>query len=125
MSKFVCNCGHVISDVDYPSSVNGAIFTERAIETLIAASGKELADLLNNSGENRQDWVKSRFGDDYPADASDVEVFEDLMSQQIRFLSHSVVRCDSCGRLYVQTEPGSNDYKSFVPERNRSPTADE
>ena len=125
MSKFVCHCGHVISDVEYPSPVSGSILTEKAIARLIAASAKELADLLHHSAESRKEWVRSRFGDGYPADASDTEILEDLLAQQIQLLSYSTIRCDLCGRLHVQTQPGSNDYQSFIPEQVSRTSANE
>jgi hypothetical protein len=118
MSKFVCNCGQVISDVKYPSPANFTIFAEQALCTFIAESGRILAELKSaDSDGTRQEWINSKFGEGYPSDASDAEVIEDLMAIKVRSLSVCVVRCDACGRLHIQRETGSNDYAAFIPER--------
>jgi hypothetical protein len=117
MSKFVCKCGHVISDVRYPSSANATMFTEEALGNFIAKAGRILAELRQaESSGKRETWIKSQVGDGYPNDASDSEVLEDLLSRQLRFVSVSVIQCNCCGRIHIQREPGSNEFTSFAPD---------
>jgi hypothetical protein len=117
MSKFICKCGNIISDVEYPTPGSGVLLSEKALDTLLGQIGEILSDLRNAEKEGRRsDWINKLFSDGYPEDATDSEIVEDLLSQQVNVSSRSTTECGRCGRLYVQSEPGSATYNSFLRE---------
>lgn len=118
MSKFICICGNVISDVVYPSPSNGSLISEASLAAFVAYAGSVVAELGQaDSGESRSEWIRTRFNAEYPIDASDAEVVEDALCRRFSELSMAAVRCEACGRLHLQATPGSNTYDSFAPDR--------
>jgi len=117
MSKVVCVCGNVISDVFYPSPSNGALIPEASLSVFIAYAGSVVAELKHaDSQGNRSEWIRDSFNAEYPIDASDAEVVEDALCRRFSELSMAAVRCEACGRLHLQAAPGSNTYVSFAPD---------
>ena len=118
MSKFVCLCGNVISDVVYPSPSNGSLISEASLAAFIDYAGSIVAELKHADLQgNRSEWIRSRFNAEYPIDASDAEVVEDALCRRFSDLSMAAVRCEACGRLHLQATPGSTTYVSFARDR--------
>ena len=119
MSKLVCECGNVISCVQHPCPHESVIVPEGDMEYVAAEVGKVCELLSKLKGSDRQDWILNRFGDAYPADASDAEIFEDVMTKELTDKARFMLTCPSCGRLHLQQQPGASEYRSFVPSESR------
>jgi hypothetical protein len=117
MSKFVCVCGHVISDVQYPSTAGSIMLSETSLAGVLSYAGEVLTSLrdVEQSG-SRRDWINRHFNPGYPQDATDGEILEDSISQKINDLALGVLKCGSCGRLHVQQRNGVKEYSSYVPD---------
>jgi hypothetical protein len=117
MSKFVCRCGNIISDVRYPSGASSTMLSEAALRQFLSFAGKFVTDLKRAGSEGRRtEWISSQFGEGYVLDASDSEITEDALSKELVTVAVSVTRCDSCDRIHIQREPGSNEYQSFTKD---------
>ena len=120
MSKFVCVCGHVISDVQYPSTTDSTMLSETSLAEVLSYAGNVLTALRDaDQSGSRREWINRHFDPQYPQDATDGEILEDSISQKINDLALCVVRCASCGRLHVQQRNGVNEYASYVPDVSR------
>jgi hypothetical protein len=120
MSKFVCVCGHVISEVQYTSRVGSTMLSETSLAEVLSYAGRLLTDLREADKEGRRsDWINRHFNSEYPQDATDAEILEDSISRKINNLALCVVKCTSCGRLHVQESNGANEYSSYVPDASR------
>lgn len=117
VSKFVCKCGHVISDLKYPSPSSSTMLSETELVNVLSYAGELLRGLRHaDATGRRKEWVGSTFDAGYPDDASDSEILEDALSRRIAELAVCVVNCNSCGRVHMQARPGAKEYSSFVPE---------
>ena len=71
---------------------------------LEAASGEinsAVTDFLSaTAGGRKADWVRSYFGEGYPADLSDADVVDDIYTKVSHGRGRSVYQCPACGRLY-------------------------
>ena len=118
MSKLICKCGHVISDQGTPSPFEGILFSEVAYEQLLSIAGSILSRLKEAESKGvRTTWIDQELGEGYPDDVSDSELLEDLLSREMQDSSISVSRCKICGRIHLQKRPGSDEYTSFVPDK--------
>jgi hypothetical protein len=121
MSKLVCVCGKVISDLVYPSLVQSYVFSETSLDRFIRNAGSLFAELKNvDSDDSRVKWLREHFGVDYPMNASDSDAFEDALSQKINDFVVSMLRCENCGRLHIQQKPGENLYSTYSPDDKRN-----
>ncbi len=120
MSKLLCKCGAILSDIVYPSpsESEGRLLGEQSQERLQSDFGDlvvQLVEAIRNG--RRTEWIAQHFDmTHYPADISDSELIADLFSRCLREHSLSVAECPTCGRLHVQTAPGENAYRSFLPD---------
>ena len=121
MSKFLCKCGYVISDVEYPSAANSVILSEASLDRFFSFAEKFVDDLKHaDSEEQRLAFLKGQFNEEYPLNASDAEVVSDALLQKLNEFTLSVVKCESCRRIHIQTHPQSSDYVAFTPDPNAS-----
>ena len=117
MSKFGCQCGHTISTVEYPNSIEGWIYGIEAEEEFEPEIAKALADYFATpAGSQKQRWLEKFFSKTYPQRLADTEVATDIIRTKMAPYLRDVLECPSCGRLHVQLVPGENRYRSYAPE---------
>lgn len=115
MSKFFCECGNLISDVD--SSNDSLVVSESELDEILAGLGTELAQFVRLNATDRLKWLEVNFSEDYPSDSSDEEVIEDFITQQVINRSRFMITCASCGRLHLQSRPQATEYCTFLPTK--------
>jgi hypothetical protein len=49
------------------------------------------------------------------AEKDDADVIEDILSRHDSWTRH-VFRCPMCGRIYIQREPGTDDFRCYDEE---------
>ena len=116
MSKLGCVCGNVISDSHYPCETEGRILRQQHDSIL-----DEVGSLVDSffqaiKANTRNEWITSHFPGPYPLLLPDSDVVSDIISSAIRAPLLTVAECSSCGRLWVQQNPGENRYTSFAPD---------
>ena len=119
MSKLTCRCGQIISDESFPSPNEGEILREVSEEALLEVVGESIASFIHTQAyglEQRVNWLKKNFGDEYPIDASNAEVIHDFLADQLTKMVLSIAECKQCGRMHIQRENGGNEYISYLPE---------
>lgn len=115
MGKLVCQCGHVISDVQYPCPHAYDIVRQRDLE-LALEELTSLIDIVQQlEGDAREHWLSGRFSCDYPMDATNAEIVHDAFSEILRKCSRYLLTCPRCGRLHIQSETGLNHYETYLP----------
>lgn len=122
MSKFQCQCGHLISTVAYPNSIEGWLYgieAEEEFESQIAES--IVAFLSAKKKDDRVHWIETFFSKDYPKEASDSEIVTDIISKKMTPYLRDTLECPACGRLHVQVVPGENRYRSYRSEDGEGP----
>ncbi|MHC5019817.1 MAG: hypothetical protein ACYTGX_06835 [Planctomycetota bacterium] len=85
-------------------------------DAFLSRAGELLSSFINTDPSARPDWVRDRFGDDYPAEWDAREVLEDVLTVELRERSRSMAACPKCDRLILQLRPGENVYRSHKPE---------
>ncbi len=117
MSKFKCLCGETISDTHYPRPTAGAIVKQMDEEKFYDRVSASIAEFMSAvAAGHRDQWIKSRFGDQYPKDLDDASIVSDLLTAGELDFHVLIEECESCGRLHVQELPGSPQSVSYVPD---------
>src|SRR4051794_643734 len=117
MSTMGCKGGGVISDVITPRPTPGLIFGDQDHDRLHRALPAQVADFLAAVRDGRRrEWLEQRCGPGYPQELSDAEVISDILTWSQNPYVLSIAECERCGRLHVQTAPGRNEYRTFVPD---------
>ena len=65
--------------------------------------------------------IAEYFSPQYPNEVSDEGIVYDIIAHHKRQLVLSVAECEQCGRLWVQREPGVNEYHSYSPDESGYP----
>ena len=64
----------------------------------------------------RGEWLTEFYGKNAPqsrlAENDDADVIEDILSKHDSWTRH-VFRCPICGRMYIQTRPGVDDFRCY------------
>ena len=115
-----CRCGATISDVLVPCPTKGwLLLRARDREALERAFCRDIDAFFEAvRGGRREQWLRERFtaAPDYPVDLPNEDVVKDIIDlHDVRALL-SVAECEKCGRLWVQTAPGTAVYRSYTPD---------
>ena len=122
MSKFGCQCGHVISTTEYPNPNEGWIYGCEAREKFEGKIDDALSGYLSAStAEAKRKWLASFFREGYPTDLEDRSVIADIMLALRSPYLREVLECPLCGRLHIQEEPETNVWRSYMPEASAKP----
>ena len=116
MSQFLCKCGHVISIVKYPSAHESIVLSQASLDHAIARVADVVAQLIAVGSSDREEWLRRQFSAEYPSDASNCEIIDDVVSSECMRRGRRLIECPSCGRIYVEIEPENNKYMGFFPE---------
>jgi hypothetical protein len=117
VSKFKCQCGHIIATAHYPNSVEGWLYGIEAEEEFDSQVADSItAYFAAKKKEERARWIETFFSKDYPEDCSDSEIVTDIIRQKTTPYLRDVLECAACGRLHVQIVPGENRYRSYRSE---------
>ncbi|WP_459558497.1 hypothetical protein [Lacunimicrobium album] len=117
MSKFKCQCGHIISDIVSPNEVTGWLLSDKSGERFFT----EIAELVNGyfqhlASNDLDAWRRQYFTADYPNDLSAGDEIHDALRSRFVDLTLSLMECDQCGRVWIQSKPDVNHYHAFMPE---------
>jgi hypothetical protein len=116
MSKFLCDCGHVIIDQTDNLSYKADFIPDQHQEYLYQHIPDALAGLIKATQEGRRtDWIRQNFCDGYPIDLTDESLVADLIGRYYLNSLRQMYQCEQCGRLWVQIGK-ANKYASFLPE---------
>jgi hypothetical protein len=114
MGKFACRCGYVIHDSSYPCVSSGSLLWEPELETASGEINNTVTDFLRAAaGGRKAEWVRSYFGESYPADLSDADVIDDIYSKISHDKGRPVYQCMKCKRLYVRKQGAANEWDCF------------
>lgn len=116
MSKLACTCGNVISDVVCPNEVTGDILSDKSAEVFYDIIEDVIKDYLEHLRRGSIDqWRAKHFTDGYP-NFSGHEMIPDVVASRLLDLTLAMLECDKCGRLWIQTAPGVNQYRAYSPD---------
>ena len=115
MSKFLCHCGNIISDVVVPCPFTGEIKWDDEMDAEENERTENLKEFLTALENGRdKEWIRSFFGEQYaasyPSGMTVVHAIEDIYSRSALERHRGVIRCGECERLYLQTEPYVNEW---------------
>lgn len=114
MSKFRCECGHVISDQSWGLPYKGELIPDGFMETFYDRLGQLIDDLLQATAQGRRaEWVRQKLGQSYASELPDSALIWDAFD--FRDTTRIMYQCEQCGRLWVQIG-SANHFASFVPE---------
>ena len=117
MSKFGCQCGHVISTVEYPNSIQGWIYGCEVRESFEDEIHTVLGEYFAvSTDQEKKQWLASFFSKDYPTDLEEPLIVADITAKLRTPYLRDVLECVSCGRLHIQESPGQNVWRSYLPE---------
>jgi hypothetical protein len=123
MPSFSCACGHRVSLHVIPNPNEGRLIWDTDAEHLDDAREALRKDAIRarETGDYRELYkVLYRAGHE-PTTPPTLDELLWRADRAVDRASRLVVRCDECGRLYVQCRHGENEYDAFVPEiRSRS-----
>ncbi|WP_425614882.1 hypothetical protein NA78x_004765 [Anatilimnocola sp. NA78] len=117
MSKLLCRCGNIISDVVVPCPTEAWLFPQQddnaAQEKFTTAVEAFLSAIRDG---RREEWVLHFFLPGYPLDLADSAIISDIRAHCEQEYGRSVAECEKCGRLWVQSFSGQNAYRSYSPD---------
>ena len=117
MSKFLCSCGHIISDSAIPNEVTGDVLSDKSQEKFFDHIYQIVKIFFNHyEASTLHKWRRDHFNDCYPQDASPAEMIHDIIHARYCNLTLAMMECEECGRLWIQEKVGVNKYKPFAPE---------
>ncbi len=118
MHTFPCRCGRTIT-IDPPSELAGYVVWDADVDAAIEARRAEVRGFLAALTSGRRDaWMRNFYGSEPEtplAAKADADVIEDILAGGEPY-TRFCYRCDSCGRLYVQTRPRGEEYQGYLPE---------
>jgi hypothetical protein len=117
MSKFRCQCNHVISTSVYPCPFDGWVYGDEAEDEFETKLEETLASFMTAVRDGtRVKWISEFFSGDYPQDLNDSSVISDIITKIKGEYLLGVLECEACGRIHVQEHPGVNKYRTYSPE---------
>ncbi len=118
MPTVQCRCGHVLPDVSDRLPYKAYLHVDEHDELYWDGIVRETLGLLRNARrQTERQGVLDRMLPGAPdADVDDAAALADALSEHAARYTRQVYACEACGRLLVETAPGSGDYRSFVPE---------
>lgn len=116
MSKMLCRCGNTMSDTLFPCPTEASLLRQQDHEKHDDDIARNVMNFFRAIQMNqRAQWIQKFFGSQYPATESDESVVLDIIGLAgDRFIA--VAECEKCGRLWVQSKPGENSYRSYAPD---------
>ncbi len=117
MDKMLCQCGKAISDVVYPCPTEGTIIGQEDYEVLCRTFVEQTNSFFDAVQQSqRAEWLDEHFGNEYPQKTKNGDVVPDIFNLHMAPRSLCIADCKNCGRLWIQTSPGKNEYRSFLPD---------
>lgn len=118
MSKLLCLCGGTISDSVFPGPAEGWLLREQDQERYHDGISRDFVAFFAAIQSGRRNaWIAEFFSWQYPIDESDEAVVYDIVSHHKELVDMSVAECETCGRLWIQRDPGVNEYRSYSPDK--------
>ncbi len=117
MSKFLCTCGNVISDVQCPNEVTGYLLSDKSGEEFFNCICSTIEDYMEHAAANNIDgWRRKYFNEHYPTGESAGSMIHDVLTDAFFGLTLATMECEKCGRLWIQTRPDVNHYQAYSPD---------
>ncbi len=120
MSSLGCRCGHIIRDNTDGLSYKGRVLRDQDDEKFFGKAARELALFMAAvASGRREEWISRHFlsleplG---PLNLSDEDQIWDFLTMLDREFNTDVYECENCGRLWVQGQPGENQFAPYSPD---------
>ena len=134
--SYLCFCGHVIKDNEYPCPETGDLKWQPESENASQDANQSLREFFNAIESGAKDeWLSQFFGSGSHFSSMTINsegthineskgesiyltadlatIVCDIMSRYENREGHSVYRCPECDRLYIQKEYRSDEYECF------------
>lgn len=117
MSKMACRCGHIVSDLHYPSPTEGSILRQQDVDAYYDGIEEDVAQFYAAiQNKIRTEWLHRYFSPLYPTETSDASVVISICQEHSLQKRLSICECENCGRLYVQRANDENSYLGYAPD---------
>lgn len=119
MSTVQCRCGHVIPDVTDRLPYKGYLHVDEHDEAYWDGIVRETLGLLRQTKKQaeRQGVLDKMLPGTEESGADDAaDALADALSEHAARYTRQVFACEACGRLLLETAPGSGSYRFFIPE---------
>jgi hypothetical protein len=120
MAKLQCRCGYLIVDQAGNLAYKGRILRDQDADNYFEQVSHDIASFATAMiGGTQQAWLVNHFTDVYPTDTTAEGVIHDLIAGAflLRY-SLTTYQCEQCGRIWIQEQPRSQTFRSFVPDRD-------
>jgi hypothetical protein len=119
MRTFACRCGNDIEIIP-PSPHAGYMVLDSDVDLSIDNRTATIRSFLNAvHNRTRGEWLADFYGKNPPlsrlAEKDDADVIEDILSTHDSWTRH-VFRCPICGHMYIQRQPGADDFQCYDEE---------
>lgn len=99
-----------------PVGASGIAYSLADLHAMESAIADNLVGFLAaRDGEQRSGWLSSHFGPRYPADATEREVIEDIVSRVFNDRFTAIFRCPACKRIALH-EDGADPWVFYRAE---------
>jgi len=118
MSTVQCRCGHVLPDVSDRLPYKAYLHVDEDDEAFWDGIVRETLGLLKKTRQQsaREGVLDRMLPGAPPADEDAASALADALGEHASRYTRQLFACESCGRLLVESAPGSGTYRSFVPE---------
>ncbi len=118
MSSFQCECGHILRDQTHHLPYKGEIIKNQAFEEFYEKSVQQIEEFIHALlADHRDEWVNDFYqysSKDYTM--SNADVIFDILNRASVKNNLGMYQCESCGRIFIETDPQSSQFLSFTPE---------
>ena len=117
LSKMLCTCGGIISDVQYPCDTEGELIGQWNWELMHDNISEKIASYIQaiESG-TEENWLTKYYGETSFGVPEHQAVISNILSDELLKHEKSVAECEECGRLWIQEAPYTNKYIAFSPD---------
>src|SRR5690606_15222135 len=102
----------------HPCPHESIIIPQKQFEGILTEVSVIFASLCGLQPEDRRDWIIERLGASYPADATNAEIIEDILTREMTDNGRFMLICPNCGRLHIQESAGEKQYRMYLPAKS-------
>lgn len=119
--SFECACGHIFVDIYGHSAQKGSLIRDQDDTIYELGIADDLSSLLEAIREgHKQQWIQEQLDKNISPNVALNILFRNIIGKHKLEYELRVFECPNCTRLFIESNPGSNDFYCFTPENKDS-----
>lgn len=118
MSRFGCTCGYTIVDITDFLPYKAYFLSDEDTETSMELVVNRLAKFVEAREQGKQDEFLAELMPYLKSDGMRT-LIRNLFSPPTFSMGRGMYECDECGRIWMQAQPHTNEWVSYLPESDK------